>query len=107
MPRSWCHSRMGARMHRPCRVARNVVMEILGSAERCPPDPRRNTSNEMFEVLESGDKAETCIHFVSTLSPLFCGRTREVDTKRRQSSNPRWRIFKYVRAMRCQESRFG
>ena len=62
-------------------------MEILGSAERCPPDPRRNTSKGFFETSSSGDKAETCILFVSTLSPLLVVFIGEVDTKRRQGGD--------------------
>jgi hypothetical protein len=87
MPRPWCHSRTGARMHRPCRVAINVVMEILGSGAKDSPDPRRNTSKEFFETSPSGDKAETCIRFVSTLSPLLVVFMGEVDTKRRQGGD--------------------
>jgi hypothetical protein len=55
-------------MHRPCRVAMNVVMEVLESGERCPPDSRRNTSKGFFESLTSGNKAATCCLFVAAFS---------------------------------------
>jgi hypothetical protein len=48
-------------MPRLIRVARRGVLEILGLEEPGSPNPRRNTSNEMFEALTSGNKAETCI----------------------------------------------
>jgi hypothetical protein len=50
-------------------------------------DPRRNTSKDFFETSSSGDKAETCIRFVSSLSPLFVVFIGEVDTKRRQGGD--------------------
>jgi hypothetical protein len=48
------------------------------------PNPRRNTSKEIFERFSSGDKLDTCIRFVSTLSPLFRAFIIEVDTQRIQ-----------------------
>jgi hypothetical protein len=74
-------------MPRLIRVARRGVLEILGLEEPGSPNPRRNTSKEFFEPPPSGDKAETCIRFVSTLSPLFIVLTREVDTKWRQGGD--------------------
>ena len=74
-------------MPRLIRIRTKVLMEVLGSLERCSPDPRRNTSKDFFEASPSGDKAETCIRFVSSLSPLFAVFTQEVDTKRRQGGD--------------------
>jgi hypothetical protein len=74
-------------MPRLIRVRPKNLMEVLGSVERCSPDPRRNTSKDFFETSSSGDKAETCIRFVSALSPLFAVLIGEVDTKRRQGGD--------------------
>jgi hypothetical protein len=74
-------------MPRLIRIRTGALMEVLGSVERCSPDPRRNTSKEFFEASPSGDKAETCILIVSTLSPLLVVFVWEVDTKRRQGGD--------------------
>ena len=37
-------------MPRLIRVQPKSLMEVLGSGERCSPDPRRNTSKGFFEA---------------------------------------------------------
>jgi hypothetical protein len=73
-------------MHRPCRVAINVVMEILGSGAKDSPDPRRNTSKGFFEASSSGNKEETRFHFIST-SEGFCVEV-EIERKHISTSEP-------------------
>lgn len=74
-------------MHRLILIATRGAMEILGLLEPSSPNPRRNTSNDFFEVLRGGDKVDTCPLFVSTLSPLFVQFAAKVDTKGRQSGH--------------------
>jgi hypothetical protein len=57
------------------------VREILGLV---PSNPRRNTSRKNSASLRSGDKADTCLHFVSALYPLSPEIQEEVDTEWRQ-----------------------
>jgi hypothetical protein len=71
-------------MHRCTCIAKRGVMEILGSVEPSSPNPRRNTSKEFFDVLRRGDKVDTCLRFVSSLSPLLGKFSKQVDTKWRQ-----------------------
>ena len=86
-------------MPRLIRIRTKVLMEVLGSLERCSPDPRRNTSKDFFEAspsgqkrrhvsasspvclhyspylhrkwIQSGDKAETCFHLQMTYPQLM------------------------------------
>jgi|WetSurMetagenome_2_1015567.scaffolds.fasta_scaffold248922_3 hypothetical protein len=71
-------------MHRFLYVGTEALMEILGSVEPSSPNPRRNTSKEFFDVLRRGDKVDTCLRFVSSLSPLLGKFLKKVDTKWRQ-----------------------
>ena len=57
-------------------------MEILGIGTHT--NPRRNTSKEFFETLPRGDRADTCLRFVSSLSPLNRKNQGKVDTQWRQ-----------------------
>ena len=59
-------------MPRLIRVRPKSLMEVLGSGERCSPDPRRNTSKGFFEADGSGNKAATCCRFVSALVAACC-----------------------------------
>ena len=68
-------------MHSLMQFGAKTLLEVLGSVERCSPDPRRNTSKEFFEAFRIGDKADTCYRFVSSPSPLFVGFMRQVETK--------------------------
>jgi hypothetical protein len=77
----------GAPMHRLIRVRGKAHMEVLGSFEPSSLNPRRNTSKSFFEALRSGDPVETCLRFVSSLSPLFSCFIGEVDTKLRQGGD--------------------
>ncbi len=70
-----------------CRSRARSLLEVLGSVEHFSTDPRGNTSKTFFEALRSGDKADTCLHFVSSLSPLFVDFIGEVDTKRIQNKD--------------------
>jgi hypothetical protein len=70
-----------ARLHRFFFIATRGVKEILGLV---PSNPRHNTSKNNFESPMSGDKADTCFHFVSALSPLSPEIQEEVDTQWRQ-----------------------
>ena len=54
-------------MRRLTRIRTMALLEVLGSVERCSPDPRRNTSKEFFEAFWSGKKAEISFLFISTL----------------------------------------
>jgi hypothetical protein len=58
-------------MHRLIRIAMRGVMEILGPVESSSPNPRRNTSNEFFDVLRIGNKVEIRFRFVSSSFPLY------------------------------------
>jgi hypothetical protein len=58
------------------------VMEIPGLV---PSNPRRNTSQNNFEFLRCGDKADACFHFVSALYPLSPEIPGKVDTEWRQA----------------------
>ncbi len=84
-------------MPRLIRIAARGVMEILGLVEPGSPNPRRNTSKEFFEVLLSGYKAETCIRFVSALSPLltrtFFGSGYKEETRWRRVFSSTWPIL--------------
>jgi hypothetical protein len=68
-------------MHRLICIGTEALKEILGLV---PSNPRRNTSGTLFEVLRRGDKAETCIRFVSSLYPLLGTSSKKADTKWRQ-----------------------
>lgn len=70
-----------------------VLMEVLGSVEPSSPNPRRNTSKDFFEALGSGGKVDTCLRFVSTLSPLLVGSGGKVETRWRHASIRRDPIF--------------
>ena len=91
------HSTGGAPMPSLIHVGRSALLEVLGLAERCSPNPRRNTSKEFFETLWSGNKADTCFRFcfrlvsgcfqcVSALFPL-------VETERKHVLNFEASIF--------------
>ena len=58
-------------------------MEIPGLV---PSNPRRNTSQKNSESYKSGDKADTCFHFVSALYPLPVGISQIVEIKRKHVS---------------------
>jgi len=60
-------------------------MEVLGSFEHGSHNPRRNTSKSFFETFKGGDRAETCLRLISSLSPLTPVFIEGVDTNRRQS----------------------
>ena len=72
------------------------VMDILGLVEPSSPDrdaiPRRDPSSPRG----SGDKAETCLHFVSALYPLFGAFIPKVETEWKQSG--------YKQPVRCRLS---
>jgi hypothetical protein len=76
-------------MPRLIRIRTGALMEVLGSLERCSPDPRRNTSKDFFEASLSGNKEETRFHFIST-SEGFCV---EVEIKRKHISTSEPIIF--------------
>jgi hypothetical protein len=76
-------------MPRLIRIRTGALMEVLGSLERCSPDPRRNTSKDFFEASPSGNKEETRFHFIST-SEGFCV---EVEIKRKYISTSEPIIF--------------
>jgi hypothetical protein len=59
-------------------------MEVLGSVDRGSPNPRRNTSNETFELSGSGNKAATCCRFVAALLPLSVAAISQEATKQQQ-----------------------
>lgn len=48
-------------------------------------EPRRNTSNRIFEFSRSGYKEDTCFRFVSTWYPLVAVFIVEVETERIQA----------------------
>ncbi len=52
------------------REAGRGVLEILGSVERSSHNPRRNTSINLIEALQSGNKEETRFRLASALYPL-------------------------------------
>jgi len=81
-------------MHRLIRIDRMALMEVLGSVERCSPDPRRNTSKTFFEASRSGNKAATCcssvatlFHLVATLLQLCCHSRSSSSADWKQSGN--------------------
>ena len=67
-------------MPRLIRIRTKVLMEVLGSLERCSPDPRRNTSKDFFEASLSGNKEETRFHFISTSEGFCVGSGNKAET---------------------------
>jgi len=63
------------------QIPPEALMEVLGSVERCSPDPRRNTSKKVFEVLRSGDEVDTCLRSVSTICRIHRGSGYKEETE--------------------------
>ena len=97
-------------MHSLMQFGAKTLLEVLGSVERCSPDPRRNTSKEFFEKFRSGDEVETSLRLVSAPSPLCLRSTEEVTKSRDKAdtlSSYERSIFSEMRSIRWPSNRFS